>query len=246
MSQSLELFLRNGNLELVQSEPAIDRPIVSHPGVVVISRARSEDIVGIIYVMITCSVGEGSQIMEWLMGWSKYLIISKVFVARIKGKIVGTMAYSKSAWLPNGKLVDAPEYRRNKIGYIWGLAVLLEYRRRGIGERLVRKAERDMYLNHFKGWYGNAASEGVAQWYVGKFGARIKRLEPKQLVAPGVYVEKKFYQEGAIEELKKGIRKPVSFLLEETYAQVRTKLTASARDRWIKRSSLARRRQRST
>ena len=190
-----------------------------------ITRAQKEDYDEVIKVMNICMPKpEKPEVLR------QALSLSRTFVARVDEKIVGTTSYSKSE-LRDGKIVNTPLYRRDKMCYMWGIAVLPEYRRQRIAEQLVREAERDMYRNHEKGYIVNAVSEEVAQYYVRTFGARIIRLALRLLLVPGIPMEKKFRQEGILEDLKKKLRQIVSLLLKKTYTRIKATLTESLRNR---------------
>jgi GNAT superfamily N-acetyltransferase len=138
-------------------------------------------------------------------------------VAKSDGKIVGTVSYTHKV-LGDGKSRETLEYRRNKKYHIWGMAVLPEYRRRGIGEQLLHEAERDMYKKNGKGYFGLAFSEEVAQWYVRTSGVRLRRLSPRYLTTVGVPFTKNFRQNGALEDMKKRLRYVLSLLLKRLHA----------------------------
>lgn len=133
------------------------------------------------------------------------LLLSTVFVAETEGKIIGTVSCTRKK-LHNGEIREIPEYRRNKMYYVWGLAVLPEYRKQGTGEQLFREAERFMYRERAKGYFGIAFSEEVAQWYVRTFGVRLRRLSLRYITAVGVPFVKKFQQEGIIDNIKRKLR----------------------------------------
>lgn len=187
----------------------------------IIVLARKEDFDEMIRVLRACF-----PIQESPEEIKRNLSISRNFLAKANGEIIGTMSYTKSE-IVNGKITDMPLYRREQMCITHGLAVLPKYRRRGIAERLVREAERDMCRNHIKGYIGNAASEEVAQWFVCKFGVRIKRLEVRHLTAVGVFIEKRFRQESSFEEVKKRVKQVVSPFLKKTYGRVRATLRES-------------------
>ncbi|MGB9693453.1 MAG: GNAT family N-acetyltransferase, partial [Fervidobacterium sp.] len=112
-------------------------------------------------------------------GTKKLLLLSKTLVAKAHGRIVGTVSYTNLKCI-NGKVTEMPHYKKNKKFLIFGLAVLPEYRNRGIATILVREAERYMRREKAQGYFGNADTEEIAQWWVSMFGVKLMRLAPKR------------------------------------------------------------------
>ena len=158
------------------------------------------------------------------------VLFSQNVVAKIGGRIVGSVSYT-NVIVSKGKVVETPRYRKNKMYYVWGLAVLPEYRGRGIAAHLVREAERGMYRKKANGYFGNAFSEEVAQWWVCMFGVRLRRLALDRLMTTGVPFEKRFRQEGFFEDLKAKCRELISSLLARTYTRAKTAMDKSCNRR---------------
>jgi GNAT superfamily N-acetyltransferase len=185
-----------------------------------IIRARKEDYNEIITVSNTCFRDHP----EDLDTLRQLLSISTTFVAKIEGKIVGTVSYTNLKE-SEGEVIETPQCRKNKMYCIWGVAVLPKYRNIGIGTNLVHaRAEKDMYRKKAKGYIGNAFPEEVAQWWARRFGVRLRGLALDRLMTFGVPFEKRFSQDGFFENLKTEFRKDISYLLGRTYTRAKTAL----------------------
>ncbi len=124
---------------------------------------------------------------------SEYMLSrGETSVARIDGKIVGTRSF---------------RFTSGEYCHVYGLCVHPEYRRRGIGERLCRDAERKMWKRGAKGYVGEANNEHIAQYYVRALGVRICRLSFRGWREGAVPYRKDFKQGGLGDHLLLGVRR---------------------------------------